>query len=43
MLPGVVVIGTVAVLYVGAVLIAVRPRTWHAKGERRSEHLGHRD
>lgn len=43
MLPGAVVIGTVAVLYAGAVLIAVRPRTWHAKGELRSEDLRHRD
>ncbi|WP_336338442.1 DUF2270 domain-containing protein [Haloarcula brevis] len=39
MVPGSVVIGTVTVLYAAAVGIAVRPRTWHAKGELRSEDL----
>ncbi|KAA9404374.1 DUF2270 domain-containing protein [Haloarcula sp. CBA1131] len=39
MLPGVVVIGTVGLLYATAIVVAVRPRTWHAKGELRSEDL----
>jgi uncharacterized membrane protein len=39
MLPGVVVIGAVGLLYAAAIVVAVRPRTWHAKGELRSEDL----
>lgn len=39
MLPGPIVIGAVAVFYLGAVFVAVRPRTWYAKGELRSEEL----
>jgi uncharacterized membrane protein len=39
MIPGSVVIVTVAVLYAAAVGIAVRPRTWHARGELRSQDL----
>lgn len=38
-IPGVVVVGVVAAFYGGAVLVAVRPRTWHAKGELRTEEL----
>lgn len=39
LIPGSVVVGIVAVFYVGAVIIAARPRTWHAKGELRTEDL----
>lgn len=36
---GPVVAGLVAVFYVGAIIVAFRPRTWHAKGELRTEDL----
>jgi len=39
MIPGWVVVATVAVFYLGAVGTAIRPRTWYAKGELRSENL----
>nr|WP_235063402.1 DUF2270 domain-containing protein [Candidatus Halobonum tyrrellensis] len=39
MLPGRVVVALVAVFYVGATVVAFRPRTWHAKGELRTEDL----
>ncbi|QZP39816.1 DUF2270 domain-containing protein (plasmid) [Halobaculum magnesiiphilum] len=39
MVPGTVVLLTVGAFYVAAIGIACRPRTWHAKGELRSEDL----
>lgn len=39
LIPGIVVVSVVAVFYVGAVVVAGRPRTWHAKGELRAEDL----
>jgi uncharacterized membrane protein len=39
MMPGMFVIGTVTLFYVSAVAVALRPRTWHARGELRSEDL----
>lgn len=39
MIPGGVVIAVVAVFYLGAAVIALRPRTWHARGELRSKDL----
>lgn len=39
MVPGGVVVATVALFYLGAVGTAIRPRTWYAKGELRSEKL----
>lgn len=39
MIPGEIVIAIVVVFYTGAIITAVRPRTWHAKGELRSENL----
>lgn len=42
MVPGTVVIGTVVLFYLGTVVVATRPRTWHAKGELRSEDLRQR-
>lgn len=39
MIPGLVVVGLVAVFYTGASIVAWRPRTWHAKGELRTEDL----
>nr|WP_256290900.1 DUF2270 domain-containing protein [Halobellus inordinatus] len=39
MIPGIVVVGVVTLFYVGAVLVALRSRTWHAKGELRTEDL----
>nr|WP_233560644.1 DUF2270 domain-containing protein [Halobellus sp. Atlit-38R] len=39
MIPGTVVVGGVTLFYVGAVLVALRSRTWHAKGELRTEDL----
>lgn len=39
MIPGTVVVAAVAVFYLAATVIACRPRTWHAKGELRSEDL----
>ena len=37
--PGAVVTAVVAACYLGAVLVAFRPRTWHARGELREENL----
>ncbi|GAB7093494.1 hypothetical protein JCM30237_06460 [Halolamina litorea] len=42
MIPGVVVMGVVAVVYLGALFVACRPRTWHAKAELRAEELRER-
>ncbi|WP_435146304.1 DUF2270 domain-containing protein [Halobaculum sp. P14] len=39
MIPGVVVAGAVTAVTVAATAVAVRPRTWHAKGELRTEDL----
>lgn len=39
MIPGSVVVGLVTLFYLGAAITAVRPRTWHAKGELRSKNL----
>lgn len=39
MIAGEVVLGVVAMFYAGAGFVAFRPRTWHAKGELRSEEL----
>ncbi|MFB6252053.1 MAG: DUF2270 domain-containing protein [Halobellus sp.] len=39
MVPGVVVVGGVAGVYVAAAVVAFRPRTWHAEGELRTEDL----
>lgn len=39
MIPGVLVVGTVALFYAGAIFVACRPRTWHARGELRMENL----
>lgn len=39
MMPGSIVVGLVTLFYLGAAITAVRPRTWHAKGELRSENL----
>ncbi|SHG94127.1 DUF2270 domain-containing protein [Halobaculum gomorrense] len=39
MIPGSVVVAVVGVFYAVAIAIACRPRTWHAKGELRSEDL----
>jgi len=39
MIPGTVVVAVVALFYLGAVALACRPRTWHAKGELRAENL----
>ncbi|WP_226483221.1 DUF2270 domain-containing protein [Natrinema amylolyticum] len=39
MIPGTIVIGIVVLSYLGAAIVAMRPRTWHAKGELRSENL----
>ncbi|WP_430506431.1 DUF2270 domain-containing protein [Haloparvum sp. PAK95] len=39
MIPGILVVGLVAVFFGIAIGIACRPRTWHAKGELREEHL----
>nr|WP_324618161.1 DUF2270 domain-containing protein [Haloterrigena salifodinae] len=39
MIPGSIVVGLVTLFYLGAAITAVRPRTWHAKGELRSENL----
>ncbi|SDZ74924.1 Uncharacterized membrane protein [Haloplanus vescus] len=39
LVPGPVVVGVVTLFYLGAVAVALRPRTWHAKGELRSENL----
>ena len=38
-IPGLIVVGIVAVFYAGAIVVAARPRTWHAKGELRTEDL----
>jgi uncharacterized membrane protein len=37
--PGPLVVGCVAVFYAVAMLVAYRPRTWHARGELRAEAL----
>lgn len=37
--PGVVVFGVVAAYFLALSVVAVRPRTWHAKGELRAEDL----
>lgn len=42
MLPGTVVVGAVGLFYLGALAVACRPRTWHAKGELRTEDLRER-
>lgn len=42
MIPGEVVIGLVGLFYLGAIIVAIRPRTWHAKGELRAEDLRNR-
>ena len=39
MVPGAFVVGIVVLFYLSTVVVAVRPRTWHAKGELRSEDL----
>jgi len=39
MISGTVVVASVTAFYLAAILIAFRPRTWHAKGELRSENL----
>ncbi|MFC7137795.1 DUF2270 domain-containing protein [Halobaculum litoreum] len=39
LIPGGVVVGAVAAFYLGAVVVACRPRTWHATGELRTEDL----
>ncbi|WP_225741348.1 DUF2270 domain-containing protein [Halorussus halophilus] len=38
-IPGLLVTGVVASLYTAAVVVACRPRTWHARGELRTEDL----
>ncbi|WP_435102015.1 DUF2270 domain-containing protein [Halarchaeum sp. P4] len=38
-IPGVAVVATVAAFHLGALAVACRPRTWHAKGELRAEDL----
>ncbi|RXK46618.1 DUF2270 domain-containing protein [Halorientalis pallida] len=38
-IPGTVVTGVVAVLYLGALVICCRPRTWHTRGELLDEDL----
>lgn len=42
MIPGEAVIGLVGLFYLGAIIVAIRPRTWHAKGELRTEDLRNR-
>lgn len=37
--PGPMVVGVVAAFYPAALVVALRPRTWHARGELRSEDL----
>lgn len=39
---GPIVIGLVAIFYAAALVVALRPRTWHARGELRSEDLRQR-
>lgn len=39
MIPGAVVLGVVALFYLGAITLACWPRTWHARGELRAENL----
>lgn len=39
MIPGEAVIAVVGLFYLGAVIAAVRPRTWYARGELRSKDL----
>ncbi|MFB6071709.1 MAG: DUF2270 domain-containing protein [Halobacterium sp.] len=42
-IPGGVVTGVVAAAYAAAIVVACRPRTWHARGELREEDLRERD
>lgn len=42
MIPGLAVSAAVGAVYLGAVVVACRPRTWHAKGELRAEELRNR-
>ncbi len=39
MIPGVAVLAAVGLFYAAAVVVACRPRTWHARGELRSKDL----
>lgn len=39
MIPGMIVVAIVSVFYLGAIITALRSRTWHAKGELRSKDL----
>lgn len=43
MIPGTAVTAAVGLVYLGAVVVACRPRTWHAKGELRAEELRKRE
>jgi uncharacterized membrane protein len=43
MVPGSVVTAGVGVAYLAALVVACRPREWHARGELREEDLRHRD
>lgn len=43
MIPGAAVVVAVGLVYLGAVVVACRPRTWHAKGELRAEELRKRE
>lgn len=43
MIPGSAVVAVVALVALGAVVVAYRPRTWHAKGELRAEELRKRE
>lgn len=42
LLPGWTVLAAVGAFYLGALVVAFRPRTWHAKGELRTEDLRQR-
>lgn len=39
-IPGSLVAGTLRLLYLGAVVIAVRPRTWQAEDELHEQEIG---
>ena len=41
MIPGLAVSAVVALVYVAAIVVACRPRTWHARAELRAEELRH--
>ncbi|MBP1986863.1 DUF2270 domain-containing protein [Halolamina salifodinae] len=43
MIPGTAVTAAVGLVYLAAVVVACRPRTWHAKGELRAEELRKRN